>query len=487
MSSNRKYSKKVEYGDFQTPVNLAMQVCQWLKTKGVSPDVIVEPTCGVGAFLTASIVTFPDVSLILGMEINQPYIEVMRQMPLFQYNERIVIQQADFFRTDWNELSATIQGKVAVIGNFPWVTNTQLSKMNGQNLPAKSNFSGSSGIDAITGKSNFDISEWMLLNTIAWLGKRRGTLAMLCKSAVARKILGSIQQQKITVSSAAMVMIDAKYYFGASVSACLLYCNFDGVSPLNELNEYAHFADETPRCLSIQKGEFIQKGEHQELLGTVAENQQSWRSGVKHDCQAVMELTQTSLGLINGLGEYITIEDERLYPLLKSTDISKGLIHTTNRVVIVTQYTVGEDTVLIEKSFPLTWQYLIRHRDRLNNRQSRIYHGRAPFSIFGVGGYTFAPWKIAISALHKSLGFQLVGPVNGKPVVFDDTVYFLSFDTKADAETTLRLLQSENVQQYLQQIIFWDDKRPIKASILNRIPLSHDEKNEIIPSFSHIS
>ncbi len=47
---------------------------------------------------------------------------------------------------------------MAVIGNPPWVTNSRQGKNSSLNVPLKSNIYGLKGIDAITGKSNFDIS-----------------------------------------------------------------------------------------------------------------------------------------------------------------------------------------------------------------------------------------------------------------------------------------------------------------------------------------
>ena len=41
----------------------------------------------------------------------------------------------------------------------------------------------------MTGKSNFDISEWMLIRLLEALQGRRATIAMLCKTATARKVL----------------------------------------------------------------------------------------------------------------------------------------------------------------------------------------------------------------------------------------------------------------------------------------------------------
>jgi hypothetical protein len=91
---------------------------------------------------------------------------------------------------------------------------------------------------------------------------------------------------------------------------------------------------------------------------------------------------------------------------------------------------------------------------------------------FGVGDYTFSPWKVAICGLYKKLGFRLIGEVMGKPVLFDDTVYFLSFDDEQAARKTFRLLNSPAAIEFYSSLIFWDEKRPVKASILNCLNLA---------------
>jgi hypothetical protein len=81
------------------------------------------------------------------------------------------------------------EGPWLILGNPPWVTNADLGAIESNNLPNKSNFQGRSGIEAITGKSNFDISECMLLRYLDWLEGTEGAIAVLCKTAIARKIL----------------------------------------------------------------------------------------------------------------------------------------------------------------------------------------------------------------------------------------------------------------------------------------------------------
>jgi hypothetical protein len=87
--------------------------------------------------------------------------------------------------------------RLLVLGNFPWVTNSQQGTIGSDNLPKKNNFQSHIGLDALTGKSNFDISEWMLIHAMQWLQNRDATLAMLCKTSVARKLLITFIQKNL--------------------------------------------------------------------------------------------------------------------------------------------------------------------------------------------------------------------------------------------------------------------------------------------------
>jgi hypothetical protein len=139
---------------------------------------------------------------------------------------------------------------------------------------------------------------------------------------------------------------------------------------------------------------------------------------------------------------------------------------------LVSQRFIGEETEYIQKLAPKTGNYLEPHSGYLDSRKSKIYKKSSRFSIFGVGPYTFAPWKIAICGFYKKLDFRLVGKINGKATVFDDTVYFLSFEDEQVADRTLTLLNSLPAIEFYSSLIFWDEKRPIKASILNCLNLS---------------
>jgi hypothetical protein len=140
--------------------------------------------------------------------------------------------------------------------------------------------------------------------------------------------------------------------------------------------------------------------------------------------------------------------------------------------VIVPQGTLGEDTAVLRRTAPRAWRYLSKHRALLDARKSSIYAGQPPFAIFGVGPYSFAPWKVAVSGLYKRAAFTLVGPHEGRPVVLDDTCYFLSFDDERSARRAAAALGSALARDFFAARIFWDAKRPITKSILQTLDLA---------------
>lgn len=215
-----------------------------------------------------------------------------------------------------------------------------------------------------------------------------------------------------------------------------------------------------------------------EFLVANAKAQVKWRSGVKHGLSAVMGLTRNEQDYVNGLGEYVDIEFDLLFPLLKGSDIGSSK-EWRNKFVLLTQKAVGMDTSYMAKLYPKTWDYLLTNAARLDSRASGIYKKNPRFTIFGVGDYSFQKWKIAICGLYKSLNFRLVAPIEDKPVMFDDIVYFISFDSQEEAEQAYVYLTSKLTQSILNALIFWDDKRPVKTSILNPLKWQANDCSQI--------
>lgn len=469
----KKPARIWEFGDYQTPPALAAEAVASLRRHlSFKPGTIIEPTCGVGNFLLAAADAFPDARQLIALDIEESYLRVLRERIGSRYAGKLEIICGDFFTTDWSSILAQAPGPILVIGNPPWVTNADVGLLNGSNLPAKSNFQNRSGLDALTGKANFDISEWMLVQHMDWLREHKGCVAVLCKTAVARKVLLHVWRRDIPAIESRMVQIDAMRHFNAAVDACFFVAESQHDRAATDCKYYGAFGSRSPsRIIGYHQGMMLsdvrQFSRLRHLIGH--DTNYVWRSGIKHDCSKVMELTSEAEGLRNGFGEAVSIEERYLFPLLKSSDLGNGRIGGARLKVIVTQTRVGEETDRIRRTAPRTFDYLAAYASLLDRRKSRIYKDKPKFSIFGIGPYAFAPWKVAISGFYKKLDFKVVGPVDGKPTMLDDTSYFLSCASQAEAMFLARLLNAKDAQALLSSMTFWSDKRPITIELLKRL------------------
>lgn len=474
MKSLIKDKNVKEFGDFQTPRELAFEVCLLLSRLNLKPKTIIEPTCGLGSFVGASRKIFHSAN-ILGFDISSNYIEQTQDK--FRDEENISIFEANFFETDWKELFKTLEKPILILGNPPWVTNSQLGVLDSKNLPEKKNFQNFNGLEAMTGKSNFDISEWMLINLLESLNGQEGFLAMLCKTSVARKILSYAWKNDIRLSKSAIYKIETEKYFNASVDSCLLFCVFSKNKSTFTSEIFDNLTDKKPsQKIGFENGQLIASLDYYKKWKYLNGGSEiKWRSGIKHDCTKVMELTKENGKYKNKLGETFELEDDFVYPMLKSSDIAGGNL-TPRLWMIVTQKEVKSDTAKIAETAPKTWEYLISHADFLDKRGSSIYKKRARFAMFGIGDYSFSPWKVAISGFYKKLNFKTVGSYENKPIVLDDTCYFLPFKTKREANKVCDLLNSNAAQEFFKAFIFWDAKRPITVEVLQKMNITKLKK-----------
>lgn len=468
-------SPKKEYGDFQTPLSLARCVTALVGQKEKNFGTVIEPTCGVGAFLEAAAERFGASPNYLGFDVNTDHVEAARVALARIETSKGNVQRRDFYSIDWKQFISEQVGPVLIIGNPPWITNAGMSAINGNNLPEKSNYQRHRGLDALTGKANFDISEWMLVKLAEALQSRGGTLAMLVKTVVARKLLAHCWSADLPIIDAAIYRIDAAEHFGAAVDASLIVIEFGESAKPKFARVFGQLSSAIPpsATIAMEDGTLIADLDaYRSTKHLLGGSLLRWRSGIKHDCSKVMELEFTGRQLKNGLGELLDLESDYLLPMLKTSEIAGGRVDCCHRRMIVTQRCIGEQTAGIADRAPKTWSYLRRHHALLSKRGSSIYRGKPEFSIFGVGDYTFSPWKIAISGMYKSLRFVKVGPFQSQPVVFDDTTNFIPCPSEAAATFLLSLLESEEARSFYKAFIFWDAKRPITVDLLGRLNIN---------------
>jgi hypothetical protein len=308
------------------------------------------------------------------------------------------------------------------------------------------------------------------------------TIALLCKTAVARNVLEHAERQELPIAQAMLARIEARRWFGAEVEACLFRLTLGPLSParVSRVPVFATLGAAVPHCaFGFARGRLVADlGGYERWAYVDGTCPLTWRQGLKHDAAAVMELMGDpgvhgrSSVLRNKQGEPVDVEPAHVYPLLKGTDLARpGAAPAPRRAVIVTQTRIGQDTRTLEQTAPRLWAYLSKHAAALASRKSSIYAGQPPFALFGIGPYSFAPYKVAVSGLHKSVRFHAVGPVEGRPVMLDDTSYFVPCQTPEQAALVAAILDEDAARGLLGCLTFPGAKRPITKALLQRLDL----------------
>lgn len=465
------------YGDFQTNEDLANKVVKHLTERGCSPEFMIEPSCGKGRFVIAALQHFRTLKKVIGIEIYRPYVWETKFgiLELYLKNKsinkaQIEIKHADIFNFNLASVAKESRRlKLLIIGNPPWVTNSELGTLNSKNLPRKSNFKKHNGIDAITGKGNFDIAEYISIQLLNHFDQNDGTFAFLIKNSVVKNIIFDQKKRKHHVGSIQQLNIDAKKEFNVSVDACLFLATFNSTPELT-CRAIDFYSKEYKTEFGWAENNFVYSTtDYQKVKHIDGKSPFIWRQGMKHDCSKIMELDRFNGHYINGFKQEVAPEKKLLFGILKSSDLKHEVVDKYRKTTIVTQKKIGQDTSYIKRELPKTYEYLDSNRAYFDKRKSSIYKGKPPFSIFGIGDYSFAKYKVAISGMYKRTTFSLVLPENEKPLMLDDTCYFIGFDTLEKAQIVQKILNSLMVQNFLKSIIFPDAKRPITKDILMRI------------------
>src|SRR5207249_1868186 len=122
------------FGDFQTPPELVAAVINCVKRDRGHWLRALEPTCGSGQFIHGLLGVDMGPREIQGIEIQSSHLA--NALQIANANNHVSIREGDLFTMDlrkdiqWKEA-----GPLLVIGNPPWVTNSELSALGKGNIP----------------------------------------------------------------------------------------------------------------------------------------------------------------------------------------------------------------------------------------------------------------------------------------------------------------------------------------------------------------
>ncbi len=322
-----------DLGDFQTPPELVTAVLATLGPIGARWPRVLEPTCGRGHFLGGLLGHASPPRELQGIEIQPAHCRAAGELA-YRHRDRdtgVTITCADVFGLDLGrDLAWRRGGPLLVIGNPPWITSAELGRLSSTQMPPKSNVKALNGLAARTGASNFDLAEAIWLKVARELAAEAPTIALLCKTSVARSILQFAHRARLPIEAASIRRIDAARWFDASVDACWFQVTLSGGADGGAIPVFADLdACQPASVMGFSRGWLIaDRAAHQRCDFVDGDCPGTWRQGLKHDAASVMELAvEVETGLESGLrdrsGGRVDVEAEFVYPLIKGADLKR--------------------------------------------------------------------------------------------------------------------------------------------------------------------
>ncbi len=142
------------------------------------------------------------------------------------------------------------------------------------------------------------------------------------------------------------------------------------------------------------------------------------------------------------------IEGELVYPLIRGADV--GRWEGRPSLSILLTHKPGERLRAIpeaemESTYPKVHSYLKRFEGSLKRRPAfkRYFKEDSPFySIFNIGDYTFAEWKVVWREQARGLTAAVIGPFEEKVTVPDHKLMMVETGSKQEADYLAAVLNS---------------------------------------------
>jgi len=157
------------------------------------------------------------------------------------------------------------------------------------------------------------------------------------------------------------------------------------------------------------------------------------------------------------------IESELIYPLLKGADVHRWNANPALSIILTHEYGQRLNALpesRMQKVFPKAYSYFKRFEKQLRKRSGfrRYFSEEAPFySIFNIGDYTFAPWKVVWRRVANELDAAVVGCLTeegkSKPIVPAETLILVEFDNQKEAHYLCAMINSSPARLTIRNYI----------------------------------
>ena len=155
------------------------------------------------------------------------------------------------------------------------------------------------------------------------------------------------------------------------------------------------------------------------------------------DLVAVSNLTESGKRKVESV--QAVIEVDLLYPLLRLQDVHRWQAEPSAYILVTHRSGMGLKAIPeneLEAHLPKSHRYLKRFEAELRTRSGyrRYFKETDPFySIFNIGDYTFAPYKVVWPNIASELACAVVSDHEGKTVIPQHTVTLVGLDNAEEA------------------------------------------------------
>jgi len=161
------------------------------------------------------------------------------------------------------------------------------------------------------------------------------------------------------------------------------------------------------------------------------------------------------------------LEEELLFPLLKSSDVR--MWESRPEAWVLLPYKEGklfseED---LQMHFPRSWKYLNQHKETLSQRKSRFAR-KHWYALFGIGPYTFAPYRVTWRALGAR---SMAAAVVQRGIPNQAMHGYIPLQSEKEAHYLAGLLNSRIIQQEILGLTRAGSKSFGQPGIISRLPL----------------
>jgi SAM-dependent methyltransferase len=147
------------------------------------------------------------------------------------------------------------------------------------------------------------------------------------------------------------------------------------------------------------------------------------------------------------------LEPDLVYPLLRNRDVQCWKAQPSLYILMMQdpQTRRGLDPQIMQTLYPKTWAYLKRFEAILRERKSRgvsdmVAKGAPFYTMFAVGEYTFAPWKVVWPNMGNRIEASVVSDLDGKPVIPQHIVSLVPLTCDSEAHYVCALVNSAPFQ-----------------------------------------